>query len=87
MESKNIDEVFKNIEFSTQSDEYRFNIDISNIIKSYIESKDNINEYFKNNNRFIIDENRCIVITSFYINYGEDDLINSYYIGAYILEK
>ena len=87
MESKNIDEVFKNIEFSTQSDEYRFNIDISNIIKSYIENKDNINEYFKNNNRFIIDENRCIVITSFYINYGEDDLINSYYIGAYILEK
>ena len=87
LESKNIDEVFKNIEFSTQSDEYRFNIDISNIIKSYIESKDNINEYFKNNNRFIIDENRCIVITSFYINYGEDDLINSYYIGAYILEK
>ena len=87
LESKNIDEVFKNIEFSTQSDEYRFNIDISNIIKSYIENKDNINEYFKNNNRFIIDENRCIVITSFYINYGEDDLINSYYIGAYILEK
>ena len=87
LDDKTIEEAFKNLELSTQSNGYKFNVDISDMIRKYIENKDNINEYFKNNNRFIIDENRCIVITSFYINYGEDDLINSYYIGAYILEK
>ena len=87
LDDKTIEEAFKNLELSTQSNDYKFNIDISNMIRKYIENKDNIDEYFKNNNRFIIDENRCIIITSLYINYTTDNLINSFYIGAYILEK
>ncbi len=87
LDDKTIEEAFKNLELSTQSNGYKFNVDISDMIRKYIENKDNINEYFKNNNRFIIDENKCIIITSLYINYTLDNLIESYYIDAYMLEK
>ncbi len=85
--AKDIDAVFKNLKFTTKSGEYEFSIDLRNMVKTYIEHEDDINEYFKNNNRVIIDENRCLVITYFSINYTNKNLITYFSIDGYLLEK
>lgn len=85
---ENIDDIFNNITFKNTSEDYEFSFDLSDTIRSYIEHEEDIDDYFKENNKVIIDENRCFVITDFYIKYNiVNELIENYSIDGYMLEK
>lgn len=50
--------------------------------------KDELKEYFKSHNEIEIDNDKKIIITSFYLNYNEDTkLVKNYSIKGYLLEK
>ena len=87
-DADDLDAIFKNITFTNRSQSYEFSIDLSSIVREYISNKENIDEYFSQNNKVMIDENRCFVITDFNIRYNiVNELIENYSIDGYVLEK
>lgn len=83
-----LETIFKNITFTNSSQDYEFSYDLRDKVREYISNKENIDEYFNENNRIMLDENRCFVITDFYIRYNiENELILNYSIDGYMLEK
>lgn len=87
-DADDLDAIFKNITFTNRSQSYEFSIDLSSIVREYISNKENIDEYFSQNNKVMIDENRCFVITDFNIRYNiVNKLIENYSIDGYVLEK
>ncbi len=86
--AQSIDKVFKNLEINKSDSDESINLDLSEVIKNYIKNKDNIDEYVKENNEFIINDLQKIIIKNIYIDYSkENNMVEMFSIDMYLLEK
>lgn len=86
--AQSIDKVFRNLEINKSDSDESINLDLSEVIKNYIKNKDNIDEYFKENNEFIINDLQKIIIKKIYIDYSkENNMVEMFSIDMYLLEK
>lgn len=86
--AQSIDEVFRNLQINKSGSDESINLDLSELIKNYIKNKDNIDEYFKENNEFIINDLQKIIIKNIYIDYSkENNMVEMFSIDMYLLEK
>lgn len=91
--NSNIENTFNNVELQYQNSDETINADLSGkfekYIKTYIDLGDNeLDEYFKNHNEIEIDNDKKLIIKSFYLNYNQEaKLVKNYSIKGYLLEK
>lgn len=91
--NSNIENTFNNIELQYQNSNETINADLSGefekYIKTYIDLGENeLEEYFKNHNEIEIDNDKKLIIKSFYLNYNQEaKLVKNYSIKGYLLEK
>lgn len=89
----NIEKTFSNVELECQYSNYSVTANLSDEFENYIDTymdlgRDGLKEYFESNNEIEIDDDKKIIITSFYLNYNEDlELVKNYSIKGYLLEK
>jgi len=89
----NIEETFKNIELESESSSYSVKADLSSQFKKYVNDyinlgRDEMQQHFEKNNEIDVDNNKRIIIKSFYLRYDEDrKIVENYSINGYLLEK
>lgn len=77
-----IETEFKNIKVDN------YEIDLSNIILEYIANEENIEEYFEENNEYVITENKKIIIESLVLYYDSiNKTVTDYSLDGYLLVK
>ncbi|MGN1013457.1 MAG: hypothetical protein ACI4ON_06525 [Clostridia bacterium] len=77
-----IEKEFKNIKVDN------YEIDLSNIILEYIANEENIEEYFEENNEYVITENKKIIIESLVLYYDSiNKTVTDYSLDGYLLVK
>ena len=75
--NKGVKEVFSNLSFGD------YKVDIYDSVKDYIKNKDD-EEYLKDNNEIIVDENTKVVFDSFMLNL-KDDVVDYYELDGYLI--
>lgn len=84
---KKLDE-FNNISLQDGNNTDYFDVDLSNIIKLYLDNQEDIDEYFTNHNEFEIDSQTKLIIEHILLRYNkENQEVDTFSLNGYILTK
>lgn len=79
---------FNNISLQNGNNTESFEVDLSNIIKKYLDNEDDIDKYFNEYHEFELDSQRKLVIEHILLRYNkENQKIDTFSVNGYILTK
>lgn len=86
--SESIDDCFKSVYFNIENSDEELVLDLSSEVKKYIDNKDNIRVYLKDNYEVVIDNKRKLLIKNISFTYDkEKNTVEQYTISGYLLER
>lgn len=91
--NKSLDEIFKEVELQYEGSTDTVKVDVLEEFKEYINTymnsgKEELDQYFDAHHEIEIDDNKKLIVKSFYLNYNSDSkLVRNYSIKGYWLEK
>jgi len=86
--SESIDDCFKSVYFNIENSDEELVLDLSSEVKKYIDNKDNIRVYLKDNYEVVIDNKRKLLIKNISFTYDkEKNTVQQYTISGYLLER
>ena len=86
-------ETFNGIELKYMDSNESIKVNLQKEFKRYIDvyldlGEEGLDDYFENHNEIQIENNKKLIIKSFYLNYDENSkLVKNYSIQGYLLEK
>lgn len=87
-ENETINEIFSNIRFYVQENNYDIDVNILPLINEYIKQGYKLDDYFEKNNELELDNNKKIILERIDLEYDDTTKKVSYYrISGYLLEK
>ena len=85
---KKLDEAFRKVTFEIDDSEDTINVNMLNVVKKYIQNKNELNKNFDKVNEIIIDDNKKIILDNISISYNEiTEELYSYSLIGYLLVK
>lgn len=83
-----VDKIFEKTTFKIIGSDNTIEVNLTNLVKKYIEMENSLDKNFDKVNEIIFNNNRKIIFNSVYISYDEEtNEVNSYSFDGYLLEK